>query len=187
MYNAHCHLLFLQLAMEFLEGVATVQLQSCHETYLVVDEDSHRVTLRSDRFSDGAWWTVVITNVDGQQRLRLKSFYGRYLAPHPTDASVIYGRKVFLDNLGLDVNWEPVREGIDVRLKCHFDQFLRADSDSLRWCESGTVPGRSEDSDRAFCGASNASGWLLLLHHHWRSCLLLLHHHRAVAASASCM
>ncbi|URE00953.1 hypothetical protein MUK42_21517 [Musa troglodytarum] len=81
--------------MEFFEGVATIRLQSCHGTYLVADEHSHGVTLRSYCFCDVARWIVEITDVGGQW-------------------------KVFLDNLGLGVNWEPLREGVNVQLKCHF-------------------------------------------------------------------
>ncbi|XP_065008971.1 uncharacterized protein LOC135639124 [Musa acuminata AAA Group] len=130
--------------MEFFEGAMTVRLQSCHGTYLVVDEHWHRVMLRSDRFCDGARWTVVIvTDASGQRRLRLRSFYGRYLAPHPTDDSIFFGRKVMLDDLGPGVNWEPLRENSDVRLRCVFNQFLRADSVNLTWREPVTVDYRS--------------------------------------------
>ncbi|URE03865.1 hypothetical protein MUK42_21518 [Musa troglodytarum] len=88
-------------------------------------------------------WKMDSVMESGHRRLRLESFYGRYLAPHPTDANVIYGRKVFLDDLGIDVNWEPLRGGDGIRLKCNFDQFLRADSDSSRWREPVTVDSRS--------------------------------------------
>ncbi|CAL9093410.1 unnamed protein product, partial [Musa textilis] len=128
--------------MEFFEGSATVRLRSCHGTYLMADEDSHGVTLRSDHSCDGARWTMVITDIGDHRRLRLESFYGRYLTPHPTNASVIYGRKVFLDNFNADVNWEPLHGGDGVRLKCNFDQFLRADSDNSRWRESVTADSR---------------------------------------------
>ncbi|URE00880.1 hypothetical protein MUK42_29504 [Musa troglodytarum] len=67
------------------------------------DSPTTKLSRDSKRFC--ARWTIVITDVGGQRRFRLKSFYNCYLTPHPTDASIVFGRKVFW------VIWAPTSNG----------------------------------------------------------------------------
>ncbi|XP_065009057.1 uncharacterized protein LOC135639186 [Musa acuminata AAA Group] len=118
--------------MEFFEGASTVRLRSIHNTYLVADEYSQHVRLDRDGSCSGARWTVeIFTYIGDRRRLRLRSFYGRYLAAHRTETAFLNltGKKVFQEAplcFGPRVNWLPLRDGCRVRLKCVFDQFLRA-------------------------------------------------------------
>ncbi|CAL9752621.1 unnamed protein product [Musa acuminata subsp. burmannicoides] len=120
--------------MEFFEGASTVRLRSIHNTYLVADEYSQHVRLDRDGSCSGARWTVeIFTYIGDRRRLRLKSFYGRYLAAHRTETAFLNltGKKVFQEAplcFGPRVNWLPLRDGCRVRLKCVFDQFLRANA-----------------------------------------------------------
>ncbi|RWW72264.1 hypothetical protein BHE74_00019934 [Ensete ventricosum] len=131
--------------MEVFEGASTVRLRSIHNTYLVAEEYSQGVRLDRDGSCDGARWTVeIFTYLGDQHRLRLKSFYGRYLAAHRTETAFLRltGNKVFQEEplcFGPRVNWMPLRDGRRVRLKCVFDKFLRANAGPPPWGNSVTV------------------------------------------------
>ncbi|RRT60929.1 hypothetical protein B296_00016901 [Ensete ventricosum] len=135
----------LASGMEFFEEASTVRLRSIHNTYLVAEEYSQGVRLDRDGSCDGARWTVeIFTYLGDQHRLRLKSFYGRYLAAHRTETAFLRltGNKVFQEEplcFGPRVNWMPLRDGRRVRLKCVFDKFLRANAGPPPWGNSVTV------------------------------------------------
>ncbi|CAD5169687.1 unnamed protein product [Musa acuminata subsp. malaccensis] len=52
---------------------------------------------------------------------------------------MFWGRKVFLDELGPGVNWELLRENLDIRLNYIFDQFLWGGPATSRWRKPVTI------------------------------------------------
>ncbi|VAI38302.1 unnamed protein product [Triticum turgidum subsp. durum] len=127
--------------MELFAHAKAVRLKSRHDKFLYADEDELHVTQDRNGSSPSARWTVEpVPHAPGAVRLR--SRYGRYLAA---------STEPFL--LGMtSVEWEPVRDGFQVRLKSRAggvrgggDKYLRANGGVPPWRNSVThdVPHRT--------------------------------------------
>ncbi|KAK4426180.1 hypothetical protein Salat_1386500 [Sesamum alatum] len=137
-----------QDGMEFFNKAKAVRLQSHLGKYLLADDDEQTVRQSRNGASHNARWTVEF--VEGKSnRIRLKSCHGLYLtaADEPFLLGMT-GKKVLqtLPEKKTDVaiEWEPVKEGLNVKLMTSEGKFLRANGGSPPWRNSVThdVPHR---------------------------------------------
>uniref|UniRef100_A0A1D1YE03 UV excision repair protein RAD23 A n=1 Tax=Anthurium amnicola TaxID=1678845 RepID=A0A1D1YE03_9ARAE len=138
--------------MELFSNAKAVRLQSHHNKYLTAEEDEESVCQERSGTSRGARWAVEF--VEGGRTVRLKSCYGRYLTASNVPFLLgMTGRKVLqtLPTRRLDssVEWEPIRDGFQVRLKTQYGQFLRANGGLPPWRNSVThdIPHRTATQD----------------------------------------
>ncbi|XP_052188527.1 uncharacterized protein LOC127798920 isoform X2 [Diospyros lotus] len=136
--------------MELFRKAKTIRLRSHRETYLLAEEDQESVCQDRQGLSKRAEWTVEF--VDGFDAVvRLKSCYGKYLTAADEQFLLgVTGRKVTQSlprKLDSQVEWEPVREGFQVRLKTRYGNYLRANGGLPPWRNSIThdVPFRHMD------------------------------------------
>ncbi|PPR82373.1 hypothetical protein GOBAR_AA38339 [Gossypium barbadense] len=118
--------------MDLFLNAKSVRLRSHHDKYLVADEDEESVTQDRNGSSKAARWTVEF--VPGSQTIiRLKSSYNRHCLGGSTRS----------------VEWEPVREGCEVKLKTRYGNFLRANGGLPPWRNSVThdIPHRTATQD----------------------------------------
>ena len=134
--------------MDFFLNAKTVRLRSHHDKYLLAEEDEECVTQDRNGSSKTARWTV--EPVPGSDSIiRLKSFNGKYLtASNEPFLLGMTGRKVLQTvprRFDSSVEWEPVREGGQVKLKTRYGNFLRANGGLPPWRNSVThdIPHRS--------------------------------------------
>ncbi|XP_047317088.1 uncharacterized protein LOC124920611 [Impatiens glandulifera] len=127
--------------MEFFRKAKSVRLRSHHDKFLLADDD--KVTVCQDRHGTckAAKWIVEL--VDGCDTvIRLKSCYGRYLTAADDQFLLgVTGRKVLQtlpSRLDSKVEWEPTRDGFQVRLKTRYGNYLRANGGLPPWRNSIT-------------------------------------------------
>ncbi|KAF3330237.1 hypothetical protein FCM35_KLT05568 [Carex littledalei] len=142
--------------MELFQRAKTVRLKSRHDKYLFADEDESHVIQDRNGASPNARWLVEPVFHGGTQpvALRFKSRYGRYLtASNEPFLMGVTGQKVLQTAISgradSSVEWEPVRDGFQVRLKTRYGNFLRANKGMPPWRNSVThdVPHRSSTQD----------------------------------------
>jgi Domain of unknown function (DUF569) len=144
--------------MELFERAKTVRLKSRHDKYLFADDDETHVIQDRNGASSNARWLVEQVVHGGTQAqpvaLRFKSRYGRYLtASNEPFLMGVTGRKVLQTAVSgradSSIEWEPVREGFQVRLKTRYGNYLRANGGLPPWRNSVThdVPHRTVTQD----------------------------------------
>lgn len=137
--------------MEFFEKAKSVRLRSHHDKYLLADDDEETVVQDRNGTIKNAKWTVEF--VENKKFLRLKSCYGKYLTASNMPLMLgMAGKKVLQTlprRLDSSVEWEPIREGIQVRLKTPYGQYLRANGGVPPWRNSVThdIPLRTATQD----------------------------------------
>ncbi|CAL9773387.1 unnamed protein product, partial [Musa acuminata subsp. burmannicoides] len=139
--------------MELFDRAKAVRLRGHHGKYLMAGEDEERVIQSRHGSDHAARWDVEF--VDGGHALRLRSCHGRFLAatsqPFLLGAT---GKKVIQAPAAGSFNdssleWEPVRDGFQVKLKSYSGHFLRANGGVPPWRNSIThdVPHRTATQD----------------------------------------
>ncbi|RWW86447.1 hypothetical protein BHE74_00004776 [Ensete ventricosum] len=138
--------------MELFARAKVVRLRSHHDKFLVAEEEGEHVSQDRDGSARGARWTV--ERVDGAPHVvRLRSCHGRYLtATNEPFLLGVTGKKVRLTmppRLDSSVEWEPLREGVQVKLKTRYGNFLRGNGGLPPWRNSVThdVPHRSSTQE----------------------------------------
>ncbi|GAU43575.1 hypothetical protein TSUD_368990 [Trifolium subterraneum] len=138
--------------MELFQRAKAVRLRSHHDKYLHAEEDEESINQDRNGSSKNAKWTVEhIPEYDNI--IRLKSCYGKYLTASNQPLLLgVTGRKVIQTlprRLDSSVEWEPVREGAQVKLKTRYGNFLRANGGLPPWRNSVThdIPHRSSTQD----------------------------------------
>ncbi|PRQ41284.1 putative actin cross-linking [Rosa chinensis] len=141
-----------RIGMELFLNAKAVRLRSHHDKYLLAEEDEESVTQDRNGSSKTAKWTVEL--VPGSDSvIRLKSCFGKYLtASNQPFLLGMTGRKVLQTlprRLDSSVEWEPVRDRNQVRLKTRYGNFLRANGGLPPWRNSVThdVPHRTATQD----------------------------------------
>ncbi|XP_019069652.2 uncharacterized protein [Solanum lycopersicum] len=123
-------------AMEIFQKAKAVRLQSRHYKYLTALEDGDSVTQDRNGASQNAKWTVEFVEKTNNV-IRLKSCYGKYLtASNQSSLLGMTGRKVLQtlpNRLDSSIEWEPIREGNQVKLRTRYGQFLRGNGGILPW------------------------------------------------------
>lgn len=141
----------LQSAMELFQKAKVVRLRSHHDKYLLAEEDEESVCQDRNGSVKNAKWTVEF--VEHSDGLRFKSCFGKYLTASNVPFLLgMTGKKVLQtlpQRLDSSVEWEPVREGFQVRLKTRYGQFLRANGGLPPWRNSIThdIPYRTATQD----------------------------------------
>ncbi|KAL9689916.1 hypothetical protein QQ045_010307 [Rhodiola kirilowii] len=116
--------------MDLFRKAKTVRLRSYHDKYLLAHPDGESVFQDRDSKSPNAIWTVEF--VPNKKAIRLKSCLRKYL----TASDDIYllgvaGRRVTQTSPSQVADyslfeWEPVRDGVEVKLRTATGHFLRA-------------------------------------------------------------
>ncbi|KQK12644.1 protein transport protein sec31 [Brachypodium distachyon] len=143
--------------MELFAHAKAVRLKSRHDKFLYADEDELHVTQDRNGSSPNARWAVEHA---APGCVRLRSRYGRYLAASSEPFLLgMTGRKVLqaaapAPGAGArpdaSVEWEPVRDGFQARLKTRQGgNYLRANGGLPPWRNSVThdVPHRTATQD----------------------------------------
>ncbi|CAI9768044.1 unnamed protein product [Fraxinus pennsylvanica] len=134
--------IFLEIVMEFFKEAKAVSLRSHLNKYLVADDD--QVSTRQSRNGSArkARWLVELVD-SNPHVIRLKSCHGRYLTA--SDEAFLLGmtgQKVFQtlpENIkDLKIEWQPIRDGFQVRLKAFGGTYLRANGGMPPWRSSIT-------------------------------------------------
>ncbi|PSR87644.1 Eukaryotic translation initiation factor 3 subunit D like [Actinidia chinensis var. chinensis] len=139
-----------QSGMELFHKAKTVRLRSHHDKYLLAHEDQDSVCQDRQGSVHRANWTVEFVN-DADNLIRLKSCYGKYLTA--TDEQYLLGvtgRRVVQSmprKLDSKVEWEPIRDGFQMRFKTRYGNYLRANGGLPPWRNSIThdIPHRHTD------------------------------------------
>lgn len=138
--------------MDLFNKAKVVRLRSHHDRYLHADDDEATVTQGKSGASQQAKWTVEFVGGDSNL-IRLKSCYNRYLtASNKPYLLGLTGHKVVQDvpaRLDSSVEWEPIREGVQVKLKTRYGNFLRANGGTYPYKNSVThdTPHRTVTQD----------------------------------------
>ncbi|KAL3511186.1 hypothetical protein ACH5RR_030587 [Cinchona calisaya] len=141
--------------MELFRNAKAVRLRNVHNKYLTAEEDEESVTQDRNGSSKSARWTVeFVDNNNADSIIRLKSCYNKYLtASNQPFLLGMTGRKVLQtlpqQRLDSSVEWEPIREENQVKLKTRYGQFLRANGGVPPWRNSIThdIPHRTITQD----------------------------------------
>ncbi|XP_073116013.1 uncharacterized protein [Elaeis guineensis] len=138
--------------MDLFHRAKAVRLRSHHDKYLMADDDEEHVRQDRNGASRNVRWTVEIVDAPAPV-LRLKSLYGRYLtASNEPFLLGVTGRKVLQTvppRLDSSVEWEPIRDGVQAKLKTRYGHFLRANGGLPPWRNSVThdIPHRTATQD----------------------------------------
>lgn len=135
--------------MDLFHNAKAVRLRSHHDKYLIAEEDEESVTQDRNGSARNARWTVEFVG----NAIRLKSCYGKYLtASNQPFLLGMTGRKVLQTlprRLDSSVEWEPVKDGSQARLRTRYGNYLRANGGLPPWRNSVThdVPHRTATQD----------------------------------------
>ncbi|KAF9663632.1 hypothetical protein SADUNF_Sadunf17G0071600 [Salix dunnii] len=138
-------------AMDIFEKAKSVRLRSHHDKYLTADNDEESVSQERNGTINNAKWTVEI--VGHSNVIRLKSCFGKYLTASNLPFFLgMTGKKVLQtlpERLDSSVEWEPIREGVQVRLRTRYGQYLRANGGVPPWRNHIThdIPLRTSTQD----------------------------------------
>lgn len=145
--------------MEYFEKAKAVRLRNHHGKYLVADDDESSVCQSRDGLSEKARWIVEFVS-ENRNKIRLKSCHGLYLSA--TDEPFLLGMtgKKVIQNLPVitktdsSIEWEPIKEGLYIKLKTKDGNFLRANWGTPPWRNSVThdIPHRSATQDSLLWG-----------------------------------
>ncbi|KAM7484316.1 hypothetical protein LguiA_000325 [Lonicera macranthoides] len=128
--------------MEFLNKFPAVKLKSHLDKYLVADDDQESVRQSRNGASRKARWLVEL--VDGKSHvIRLKSCHGRYLtASNATFLLGMTGHKILQtvpeNPKDLSIEWQPIRDGFQLKLRAFSGTYLRANGGTPPWRNSVT-------------------------------------------------
>ncbi|CAK8533550.1 unnamed protein product [Lathyrus sativus] len=123
--------------MEFFLKAKVVRLRSHHDKYMLAHEDQENVYQDRNGCYENAKWTVELLEENNNNVIRLKSCYGKYLtASNMPFLLKSTGRQVLQTlpkRLGSSVEWEPFRDGVQVKLRTRYGQYLRGNGGLPPW------------------------------------------------------
>ena len=124
--------------MEFFTKAKAVKLRSHLDKYLVADRDLEKVHQSQNGNTRRAKWVVEPVNENNGHRVRLRSCHGRYLTATDTPFLLgMTGNRVVQaeldDGLSWKFEWEPVRDGFQVRLRSWCGKYLRGNGGTPPW------------------------------------------------------
>lgn len=148
--------------MEFFSKAKVVKLRSHLDKYLIADDGGERVRQSRKGSDRRAKWTVEAVEDDvsnGRYVVRLKSCHGRYLTATETPFLLgMTGKTVILTepeagNSNGRNEWEPIRDGFQVKLRSWCGKYLRGNG--------GTPPWRNTVTHDDPYGSSATRDWVL--------------------------
>ncbi|CAL5185831.1 unnamed protein product [Lathyrus oleraceus] len=123
--------------MEFFLKAKVVRLRSHHDKYMLANEDQENVYQDRNGCYDNAKWTVELLGSNNNNVIRLKSCYGKYLTASNMPFLLKSTGKQVLQTLpkrlGSSVEWEPIRDGVQVKLRTRYGQYLRGNGGLPPW------------------------------------------------------
>ncbi|KAK4358158.1 hypothetical protein RND71_023768 [Anisodus tanguticus] len=138
--------------MVLFHKAKAVRLQSHHDKYLTAYEDEESVTQDRNGALKNAKWVVEFVGKNNNV-VRLNSCYGKYLtASNQPFLLGMTGRKVLQtlpNRLDSSIEWEPIREGKQMKLRTRYGQFFRGNGGLPPWRNSVThdIPHRTSTQD----------------------------------------
>ncbi|KAE8710003.1 putative serine/threonine-protein kinase [Hibiscus syriacus] len=122
--------------MEIFEKASVVRLCRHHDKFLVANDDQETIGQDRDGSSRNARWAREFPE-SSSFHIRLKSCHGKYL----TASNMLFliglrGKRVLQTlprRLTSSVEWEPLSEGVQVRFKTRYGQYLRANGRFPPW------------------------------------------------------
>lgn len=146
--------------MEFFNKKA-IRLKSHLNKYLVACDDQESVRQSRKGSSHKATWLVYPANHAGDL-IRLKSCYGKYLSA--SDSAFLLGmtgnkvvQKTPENDVEFSIDWQPERDGYQVKLKGFGGGYLRANGGTPPW-RNGVTHDSLHDSPFA---AGAIQNWIL--------------------------
>ncbi|KAL3813130.1 hypothetical protein ACJIZ3_014398 [Penstemon smallii] len=126
--------------MDLFVKAKSVRLRSYKDKYLIAEEDRENINQTRDGSSKNAIWIVEL--VDQKECIRLRSCFGTYLtASNIPFIPGVSGKKV-IQTLAIqfdrETQWEPLRDGMQVRLRSSWGNFLRPNRSLPPWRNSVT-------------------------------------------------
>lgn len=128
--------------MDMFKKAKTIRLKSFHGKYLTADANEETVIQGRAGIDASTKWTVEL--VEGVENvLRLRSCHGKYLTATDEDFLKVgaTGRRVVQSlprKLDSSLEWEPLRDGMMVKLKTRYGNYLRANGRLPPWRNSIT-------------------------------------------------
>ncbi|PIN20646.1 hypothetical protein CDL12_06664 [Handroanthus impetiginosus] len=138
--------------MDIFLKAKTIRLISHKDKYLKAEEDRVTISLSRDGSAKNTIWIVEF--VEGKDCIQLKSCFGTYLTasslpflPGVTGKKVIQTWPSQCDSA---TEWEPLRDGMQVRMRSLWGNFLRPNGGLPPWRNSIThdVPHRRKTHDK---------------------------------------
>ncbi|KAL3502874.1 hypothetical protein ACH5RR_037323 [Cinchona calisaya] len=133
---------------KIFQKAKTVRLRSHRDKFLTALDDEETVIQDRDGSTKNSIWKVEF--VQGRDVLRFVSCYGKYLTASNTPlVPKMPGRKVIqthlLNSSDPRIDWEPLRDGFQVKLKTFWGNYLRPNGGVPPWRNSIThdIPHRS--------------------------------------------
>lgn len=129
--------------MEFFSNTKAVRLKSHLNKYLVADEDQISTRQSRNGAARKARWLVELVDTN-RHVVHLKSCYNRYLTASDDPFLLgMTGRKVLQtlpenQTKDLTIEWQPIRDGFQVKLKAFGGTYLRANGGTPPWRNSVT-------------------------------------------------
>ncbi|KAH6776829.1 hypothetical protein C2S51_008141 [Perilla frutescens var. frutescens] len=142
--------------MDFFLKAKKIRLMSHRDRFVVADDDRMTISQGGDRSSRNAIWAVEF--VEGRDAIRLKSCYGTYLTASAMPfIPGVTGKKVVQTwpcQCDAATEWEPSRDGMQVRLRSIYGQFLRPNGGLPPWrnAVAHDVPYRSKSREKMLWG-----------------------------------
>jgi hypothetical protein len=129
--------------MEVFQKAKAVKIRSHLDKYLVADDDRKKVRQSRNGSSRKAVWFVEL--VEGKNHaIRLRSCYGTYLTA--TDLAFLLGmtgckvlQTVLEKAYYWKYEWEPIRDGFQLKLRTWCGKYLRANGGTPPWRNSITT------------------------------------------------
>lgn len=122
--------------MDIFRKAKSIRLVSYRDKYLSADIDEESVIQDDDKGGGESVWTVEL--VEGKDAIRLRSCYDTYLTassipllPGVTAKKAIQKSRFLLSDAA--VEWEPVRDGMQVKLRSSCGNFLRPNGGLPPW------------------------------------------------------
>lgn len=140
--------------MELFAKAKTVRLRTVRDKYLIAENDKETVSQHRDGSSKNSMW--LIEKLRGEDFVRFISCHGRYLtATNNLFVPGVIGKKVMqssaqkLTDMSM-ADWEPVRDGFQVRLRTRSGSFLRPNGGVPPWRNTVThdMPHRSKSQEK---------------------------------------
>lgn len=138
--------------MDLFLKAKSIRLITHKDKYLVAEEDRVTISQGREKSAKNAIWEVEL--VEGKDCIRLKSCFGTYLTASSTPfIPGVTGKKVIQtrpSQCHSATEWEPLRDGMQVRLRSVWGHFLRPNGGLPPWRNSVThdMPHRSKTRDK---------------------------------------
>lgn len=139
--------------MEFFQKAKKVRLRGRRDKHLIAADDQETVVQCRNGSGENAVWAVEL--VEGRDVLRLKSCHGKYLTASCVPfIPGVTGKKVLQtlpDTNEPSTEWEPIRDGFQIRFKSFRGNYLRPNGGLPPWRNSIThdPPHRNRTYEKA--------------------------------------